>query len=714
MNLLFEIGCEEIPHLDIENLNNQLYHNLTNEFKKHAIAYQKIEKFSSPRRLAVLVHNVSDLVGAKEIIKKGPPILAAIKNNVFTPAAQGFIENINHSLKNQEQNTEVRPENIPELETSKNLQAGFYQKKIADKFFLVYFFQTKAMQTKILLRDILKNVLAQFVCDHNMRWDNLDCKFIRPIRWLMALWGNEKTSSVIALSHANIKSNNLTYGHRFLNNNQEITINNPLAYEETLANHHVIANSSKRREKIIAQLQKLEKKYNATALSQTKLINIVNNLVEYPVLLIGDFEEKFLKIPLEVLISEMVEHQKYFPLQDRKTGKLLPHFIITANITEPTQVCRGNNKVIQSRFNDGFFFYQQDIKIGIETLSLKAEKVIYHKDLGYYSEKIKRVQMISELLNNKCYFVEKKKLAKSINLLKADLFSQMVYEFPKLQGIIGEYYINLAGYDADIALAAKEHYYPTTGGGNLPNVALAIGASLADKLDDLLAFLAIGIVPSGSNDPYALRRKTQGLLRILIEKKISLNLSDFIKEILPIYKPFLKKMCSKSFLKNIFDFIGNRLKTTLKDYGFNGTLIEAGLTLNQWNIDTLYLQLIALKKSRQQKYFQEFTTVYKRVINILKKNKSISLDNNSISPNLFHTESEQTLYQFHLAQKKKIMESIDHNDYQRAYENISQYQKPLADFFEHVFVDVEDINVKKNRLTLLKNIKQLMRHLPIA
>lgn len=556
-----------------------------------------------------------------------------------------------------------------------------------------------------------------------MRWDNFDHKFIRPIRWLLALWGDEIKSEVIPIQYAGVQSDRTTFGHRFLTENADITIAHPLAYEKTLEENYVLPNSQKRKSSIEKQLTELTAEYHSFALSKTNLLDVVNNLVEYPVLIVGEFKKQFLEMPKEVLISEMIEHQKYFPLCDATTKKLIPHFIITANLLETESVRTGNNNVLNARLNDGLFFYEQDLKTGIDALATQADKVVYHRDLGSYAQKIERILTVSRHFNEHCHFAEEETLEICVRLLKADLFSRMVYEFPELQGIIGESYICSAGYDEDIARASKEHYYPITGGGKLPSGNLSLCSALADKLDDLLACFSVGIQPTGSNDPYGLRRKTQGLLRIWIENKINLDFKDTVETLYPQYEKFLQKqnLTKTFFLNQIFTFIESRLKTTLKDYGFSGELIEAALTLtrslNQWNFHTLNVKLMALKESMKKEHFQAFTIAYRRVANILKKNRSYLqtkiTDEEPCDLNLLSDEFEKKLYHFHLEYRKRVQLALSEQHYVKAYEILSEYHAPLSNFFEHVFVEVDDIPLKKNRLQLLQSIENSLLDLPI-
>ena len=488
-DLLLEIGLEEVPARFILDAADQLSSKVKELLESHHIEFGAIHSFSTPRRLAVLVEDVNEKQNDLHEEVKGPAKKIAMdENGNWTKAAVGF--------------TKGQGKTVDDIyfKDIKGVEYVFVKKHIEGR------------PTKEVLKN-LNQVITGISFPINMRWKDYDLRYIRPIRWLVALFGAE----VIDLEITGVKSGNVTYGHRFLGG--KITIDKPEDYREKLKSDFVIADYEERRSKITEQIKQLEKEHQWSVPVDPALLEEVTNLVEYPTVLYGSFDEKYLQLPKDVLITTMKEHQRYFPVEDQK-GNILNYFITVRNGNAHALdiVRRGNEKVIRARLQDAVFFYEEDQKLSIDENLDRLYKVVYHDEIGSYEEKINRIQSLTRYVLSQLPFSEEVKsdALRAAQICKFDLVTQMVNEFPELQGIMGEEYARIAGEKDTVAKAINEHYMPKHAEGELPESDAGAVVSIADKLDTIASFFAINMIPSGSQDPYGLRRQATGIVKILL------------------------------------------------------------------------------------------------------------------------------------------------------------------------------------------------------
>ncbi|HAQ08622.1 MAG TPA: glycine--tRNA ligase subunit beta, partial [Bacillus bacterium] len=500
-NLLLEIGLEEMPARFITDSISQLASKVETWLSKHHIGFDRINIYSTPRRLAVLVLDVDERQEDSVEEAKGPAKKIAITDTgEWSKAAMGFTRGQGMSVD------DIFFKEINGVEYAH-----------VSKFI-------KGQETSGLLEE-LQGIVTSLTFPKNMHWADLEMRYIRPIKWLVALFGSE----VIPFEIAGVKSGNVTRGHRFLG--EEAEISSPEDYEEILLGQYVVADAKNRKQAIISQLERIEEENSWVIPIDEDLLEEVNNLVEYPTALYGRFEDEFLEIPSEVLITSMKEHQRYFPVKS-KEGQLLPHFVTVRNgdHLHIEKVARGNEKVLRARLADASFFYKEDQKLQIETALNKLKSIVYHEEIGTIAEKSERVRELVNLLADRLEISAESKRAadRAAQISKFDLVSQMVYEFPELQGIMGEKYALLKGEAPEVAAAVNEHYMPRNAEDTVPQSLPGALVAVSDKIDTITSFFALGIIPSGSQDPYALRRQAAGIVQTLIEKRWAISLENLV------------------------------------------------------------------------------------------------------------------------------------------------------------------------------------------
>ncbi|MEH7384078.1 glycine--tRNA ligase subunit beta, partial [Bacillus sp. JJ1521] len=507
-DLLIEIGLEEMPARFVTDAMNQLSDKITNWLLEHNLSFEQVERYSSPRRLAVLVHDVAEKQKDVELEAKGPAKKIALdQDGNWSKAAMGFTRGQGASVE------DIFFKEINGVEYAH-----------INKFI-------KGKATKEILGE-LEDVITHLSFPKNMRWGEQELRYVRPIKWIVALFGDE----IIPISITNVTASKKTWGHRFLGHEVEITT--PRDYEKLLMSQYVIADYLERKEAITNQIKILEEDNNWEVPIDADLLEEVTNLVEYPTAFYGKFEEEFLNLPEEVLITSMREHQRYFPVKD-KNGSLLPFFVAIRNGDHKhlETVARGNEKVIRARLSDADFFYKEDQKLKIDDLIQKLDKIIYHEEIGSIGEKVRRIQQITKQLSELLELDNetREKANRAAGICKFDLVTNMVYEFPELQGVMGERYARLSGEDEAIAVAINEHYMPRHADDASPSSTIGALISLADKLDTIVGCFSIGIIPTGSQDPYALRRMASGVVQILLDKGWSIKLEELFDYVLNLF-----------------------------------------------------------------------------------------------------------------------------------------------------------------------------------
>ncbi|KXS42267.1 MAG: glycyl-tRNA synthetase beta chain [Candidatus Frackibacter sp. T328-2] len=674
-DLLLEIGTEEIPAGFMKPAFEQLERLANNLFEHYRIDFNEIETYGTPRRLVLLLRGVSseqqDLT--KEV--RGPA-----KNIAFdddgnpNQAAKGFARG---------QGLDVEDLEVRDTDNGE------------------YLFAVKTEEgeaTQGLLSEILDKLINDLSFPKAMRWANKDMRFVRPIQWLLVLYGKEQ----IDLEIAGTKSDRYTIGHRFLSEGK-IKIDSVDDYFDTLKEEYVIVDQDKRKEMIVEQITELAEEVGGEVLIDQGLLTEVNYLVEYPTALIGSFESEFLELPREVLITSMREHQRYFPVED-EDGSLMPRFITVRNGSEEyiDIVKEGNEKVLRARLADAKFFYDEDQKEPLFDKVDELKDIIFQEDLGTIYEKVERLVKLSEEFAQTLDLDAAKinHTKRAAYLCKADLVTEMVTEFAKLQGVMGREYAKLSGEEEAVANAIFEHYLPRHATDELPVGILGQIVSIADKIDNIVGCFGVGLIPTGSQDPYALRRQTQGIVKIILENELALNLNDLIDNSLKLFADSGKLTRDAKEVKiDVLDFFKQRLERLFKEAEIRYDVCDAILATDFTDINDALERAQALMAFREKEQFENLITAYNRAGNLAEKATS-----DEINPDLFVDDSEQELYNAYLATKEEVEALLADNNYVAALNKLVTLQQPIDQFFDSVMVMADDKAVKENRLALLRNI----------
>ncbi|MBT2643749.1 glycine--tRNA ligase subunit beta [Bacillus sp. ISL-41] len=678
-NLLLEIGLEEMPARFITDSINQLASKVENWLNTNNIGFDTIKLYSTPRRLALLVLNVDERQEDSEEEAKGPAKKIALnEEGEWSKAAIGFTRG---------QGLTVEDIYFKEIN---GVEYAHVKKFI------------KGQETSDLLVE-MKAIMSGLAFPKNMRWADLELRYVRPIKWLVAMFGNE----IIPFDIAGVQTGNVTRGHRFLGEG-DIQLSDPQEYEEALLGQYVVADAQKRKDAITSQLEKIEEENGWLVPVDEGLLEEVNNLVEYPTALYGRFEEEFLEIPGEVLITSMKEHQRYFPVKS-KSGDLLPHFITVRNgdHLHIEKVARGNEKVLRARLADAAFFYKEDQRMQIDAALEKLKNVVYHEEIGSIAEKSERVRKLVGLIADRLEFSpDVTRFAdRAAKISKFDLVSQMVYEFPELQGIMGEKYALQKGESPEVAAAINEHYMPRNADDSVPASPAGALVAIADKLDTIVAFFSLGIIPSGSQDPYALRRQATGIVQTLIEKKWNISLENLVGLSLNLVSEAgITKRTDEEVYHDLIQFFKLRVKHLLQERAIRYDLIDAVLGGEIGIVSGLIEKAEALQAASSSEGFKESMEALSRVLNIASKKEVLG----DIDPDRFENEYEQRLYEKYLELGKKAEDGMDAASYYQLLVNI----KPeINDYFEHTMVMSDNQDVRDNRLNQMAALAVLIMKL---
>lgn len=674
-DFLLEIGLEEMPAKYITASAKQLKERATEWFKEKKIAVSNIETYSSPRRLTILAKDVAIKQEDQIEEAKGPAKKIAFdEKGDWSKAAQGFARSQG-----------VAPEDLS-FQEIKDTEYIYIKKEV------------KGLETSILLPEF-KKIITDMTFPVSMHWSDCDLRYIRPIKWLIALFGTE----VIPFEVAGVKTGNETRGHRFLG--QKATIHSPADYEKVLLEQFVVADADARKEAIRGQIAEIEtiQKWNIPA--DADLLEEVNNLVEYPTALFGDFEEAYLELPEEVLITTMKEHQRYFPVFNSE-NRLLPHFITVRNGNHEhlDMVQKGNEKVLRARLSDADFFYQEDLKMTIDEAVHKLKNIVFHEKLGSLTEKMKRVQKVALLIADYLNWDEaqKKDIYRVTDIYKFDLVTNIVGEFPELQGIMGEKYARLQGENEAVATAIREHYMPISAEGELPKSDLGSLLAISDKLETLISFFCINIIPTGSADPFSLRRSAFGVMRIIQANEWNLPLAEVLAEIVGIErKEGFSELPSEEVYQVAQNFMKNRLRVILRSHDVRQDIIEAVVGGDPNRIPQIIDSAKALNESTNDDWFRPTIEALTRVTNIAKKYEL----HEAVDPSLFENDYE-----------KELFDSVQ--ELKRDYPNMTIVERlksfakirPIIDnYFENTLVMSENEALKANRLALLVELSTFIR-----
>ncbi|MEF7563345.1 glycine--tRNA ligase subunit beta [Bacillus infantis] len=675
-DLLLEIGLEEMPARFVTDSINQLASKVEKWLEEKKVPHGGISAFSTPRRLAVLVKDVSETQEDIHEEAKGPARkIAQNEAGEWSKAAVGF---------SRGQGMDVDDIYFKEIN---GIEYAHVNKFI------------KGAETASILPE-LKDIAESLTFPKNMRWADRDMRYVRPIKWIMALFGQD----VIPFEIAGVPASNWTLGHRFLGEKVELT--EPAEYEKSLLGQFVLVNAEERKSGIRSQIERLAEENNWVIPVDEDLLEEVTNLVEYPTALFGKFEEEFLEIPEEVLITSMKEHQRYFPVKSAE-GKLLPYFVTVRNgdHNHLEQVAKGNEKVLRARLADAAFFYQEDQKMDIESALQKLGSIVYHEEIGTLAEKVERVRKLAnELVESLSLNPEEKKTVdRAAEISKFDLVSQMVYEFPELQGFMGEKYAAQKGEDAAVAKAINEHYMPRNAEDSAPESNEGAVLAVAEKLDTISSFFAIGMIPSGSQDPYALRRQAAGIVQILAVKGWKLELEEVIKKSLALVKESgVGKKEEEQVYDELLSFFKLRIKHTLQERSIRYDIIDAVLSGKIGSMASLIKRAEVLNAHKGEDGFKESMEALSRVLNIASKAEHPA----AVDQGLFENKEETELYSRFLEVSAKIGNGVEEEEY---YMLLVSMRPEIGAYFENTMVMADNTALKENRLSMMAEIASLIQ-----
>ena len=672
--LLFEIGTEEIPAGFLSKAVVDMEEIIRKSLTDKLISFENIKCMATPRRLVLYIADVSEKQEDQKIEKMGPAKKAAFdENGNPTKAALGFAKG---------QGLEVSE--LETIVTEKGEYLGA-RKTIAGQ------------ATVTLLPEILTSFLLAIPFRKSMRWANYDLRFARPLHWILALYGGE----IISINIEDIKSGNKSCGHRFMSPD----FFDVSGFDDYLAKtrqNYVITDQSERKKLILADAQSSAAEVGGKLFYTDDLLDTIAFIVEYPVIVRGSFDKDFLKIPKEVLTTTMIAHQKYFPVVNDE-GNLLPYFIAVSN-TKPRDlsvVASGNERVLRARLSDAQFFFEEDRKVPLENRVESLKKVIFHTLLGTSYEKVMRFRKLAVKIAQIIKPSVKKNVDRAALLAKADLESLMVGEFSELQGIMGRHYAILAGENQDVADAIYEHYLPIVAGGDLPQTEEGAIVSIADKIDTIVGFFGVGLPPTGTADPYALRRQSLGVINIILNRNYQLTLDFLLDESLALFKGTLKKP-AEEIKKDVLDFFKGRLQNQLISQGYAYDTVDAVLSSGISDLTQVLEKIKAVQTFRQNPEFEPVSIAFKRVDNILK-----DFSNQQIDLGLLIHNAEINLFSSFDNIKTKVEKGIDEQDFNFALNELALLRPPVDAFFESVMVMDKDEKIRFNRLALLAEISAL-------
>ncbi|MBB3127319.1 glycyl-tRNA synthetase beta chain [Paenibacillus rhizosphaerae] len=673
-DLLFEIGLEEVPARFLRAAMEQLEERMVKWLEQSRIAHGVVHSYATPRRLAVLVKSVAEKQEDVQEEVKGPSRKIALdENGNWSKAALGF----------------ARGQGVdPEQFTFKELNG------------VEYIYLTKSsngVETAALLSEALLGILSSMTFPKHMRWGSYEYKFIRPIRWITALFGTD----VIDLEVTGVKSGNVTRGHRFLGT--EAVVAEAGAYSEVLRGQHVIVDVKEREGMILEQIESLAAEKNWTIAVKDDLLEEVLFLVETPTVLNGTFDPSFLNIPQDVLITSMREHQRYFPVLDGE-GQLLPFFVTVRNGDKRSLdvIAKGNEKVLRARLSDAKFFYEEDQKLEIKDALSKLESIVFHEEIGTVGDKVRRIRRIADQIGETLHIsgTDSESVSRAADICKFDLVTQMVYEFPELQGVMGEDYTRKAGEREDVAKAVFEHYQPRSASDDVPSSLVGSIVSIADKIDTIVGCFSIGIIPTGSQDPYALRRQSQGIVQILLAKQMPLTLSQLFDIALGVHAE-LRSLDRQpdDIRKDLVEFFGLRVKKLLSEtlrYDVVDAVISAGFD----DVISVVSRGEALMQAvNSGDDFKTTVESFNRVSNLAAKAEKAE-----VQEPLFVEEAESNLFRAWQSITADYHTALSERDGAKALALLGDIKEAVTKFFDSVMVMAEDERVRANRLGLLASI----------
>ena len=674
-DLLIEIGTEELPPKALKTLSKSFKEHFSQGLEKQNLGCKTITAYATPRRLALLVRELNEFQPDREIERRGPAVQSAFdEDGRPTKAAEGFARSCGVKVE--------------DLETLSNDKGAW----------LVFRATERGRHCREFIPSLVEQALEKLPIPKRMRWGSRNEEFVRPVHWVVLLLGNE----IIEASVLGVKAGGESYGHRF-HHPTAIALRDPSQYENQLFEAEVVVNVKRRRKAICQQVEQAAEELGGRAHINDSLLDEVTALVEWPVAVVGQFEDRYLEVPAEALITTMQDNQKYFPVMDCG-GQLLPYFITISNIQsrDPQQVKIGNERVIRPRLADAAFFWEQDRKHPLESRMAVLDNVVFQEKLGSIGDKSRRVahvaKQVAKMLGSDGDLAHRAAL-----LSKCDLMTEMVGEFPSLQGIMGRYYAQHDNESPEVARALDEQYMPRHAGDELPISVTGQILALCDKLDTLLGIFAIGQKPSGEKDPFALRRAALGVLRILIERDLALDL----KELLGIAAEILEtKVKAKAVVDEVFEFVMERLHAYYAERGITPDVFDAVASRKPTQPTDFDRRIEAVNIFHKLPEAASLAAANKRIANILRQATEAG-ESNNIDTQLLTEEAEKRLYEHLQELTDDVQPLFDQGDYTTALRKLAVLREPVDTFFDHVMVMAENENIRSNRIALLSRMRAL-------
>ena len=667
-NLVFEIGTEELPAVELHNVTPKLSNIVKNKIDK-SFKYVDINVFTTPRRILIKISDIPQKVEGENLEIKGPKASIAYKDDKPTPAAIGFAK------KN---NVDVEDLYISNV---KNVDYVFAKKIIPQKDILD------------ILSGTIINIISNIPWKKTQRWGNCQVEFARPIRWIFAMYKDR----VVDFEYAGIKSSNYTFGHKFLNP-QNLDINNADDIIPALRCANVVLCENERKELITTQIKNIELQLNLKCkIDLTTLCEVVN-LVEKPTCLVGEFDDSFLNIPKEIIIDALLTHQRYFPLLD-KNDNLTNKFIIVSNGDKnyADNIVNGNERVVAARLFDARFFWDEDRKHPLEYYLENLKNVVYHEKLGTTYMKSKRIATLSKYVSicANCSDEIQNLSYRAGLLCKADLVTNAVVEFSSLQGVMGQYYAQESGEDERVSKAIGQHYWPKFAGDNIPESQVGKSCAIADKIDSIVGMFCIDVIPTGSSDPFALRRSALGILAIL-DTDFKFNLLDVIKKSIELYSEFIK-FDSNKVLNDVLNFIMTRTYVKLKGENVDYDIIDAVSSLNIKDpLDfTNRCRSLQNVRNNKQEALDDLISAYFRAYSLSDKKLAYDVNTSILG------QHERDLYDSLIKLDECVNSFIKHNQYGECIVCISKIKDKVDLFFDNVMIMDDDKEISENRIKLL-------------
>ena len=664
-----ELFSEEIPANLQKNARRSLLQNFKDFFEKKNIRFSKDLSFSTPNRLLILFDGIKPEIHQKEEEIRGP------KTDAPEKALDGFLRSNNFQKKN--------------LYQKENDKGVFYFAKKPPKIIKIY----------DLLNENIPSILDKASWKKSMKWGDFELYWGRPLKSILAIFNNKN----LTFKYHHIQSSNFTFIDKDFEDKTKI-FNNFKIYIDYFNKSKIIIDQNKRKKLIETQLAKISKKKNLTVEINNKLLDEVTNLVNKPNILVCKFDEKFLQIPKEILITTMQFHQKYFHTIDNNRN-ITTNFLVVANNKDNKGFIKsGNERVIEARLNDAQFFWEKNKSNNLFKQISKLKSINYFKGLGTYFDKAQRMRKLGAIISDEL-LISKDKVELLTSICKVDLLSDIVGEFPELQGIMGGHFAKFQGFDKDISLAISEHYLPVGIDSKTPKKPFSIALALTDKIDTLVGFFGIDHKPTSSKDPYALRRSALGVIRILLENNKEFKLKDLLNYSSNLYKEQGFDFSNKTLHKDLINFFTKRLKNYMREKNIRPDIIEASINSNDINnVIKVYKKALILNKLINKEIGQTIISCYKRASNILDhelKNQELELSDNT-DPGLFKNDFEKNLYK-KIHDLRKYFTSVNKDEnYELSLSNLAESKSTLFDFFDNVMVKDEDKAIQKNRLELLQ------------